>query len=93
MENESPTKSPSTSLPNAWIDRIFSRLALAYGSKFADMWKGQDMESVRAMWGQELAHLTGQELALAFQSLRRLHPTRRRRCMNSWICAGRRRHR
>lgn len=42
-------------LPEAWIDRLFSRLHAMYGSKFAAMWQGTDPHEVKAVWAEELA--------------------------------------
>jgi len=64
----------STSLPSAWIDRLFSRLALTYGNKFADMWRGQDVESVKQMWANEMAGFTADEIRLALETLRTSNP-------------------
>lgn len=41
-------------LPDAWIERLFERLAALYGSKFADMWRGVDLESVKRTWAEKL---------------------------------------
>ena len=42
-------------LPTAWIERVFERLSALYGSKFADLWRGCDIEGVKSVWAKELA--------------------------------------
>lgn len=64
-----------TALPSAWIDRLFARLLLAYGSKFRDMWRDQDAAEVKGMWAQELAGVTADQLRGALESLRTKCPT------------------
>ena len=40
-------------LPTAWIERVFERLSALYGSKFADLWRGCDIEGVKSRLGEE----------------------------------------
>jgi hypothetical protein len=63
------------SLPNAWIDRLFSRLAVCYGNKFADMWRDQDLGMVKNTWCVELAGLTADQIRNALDVLPAKHPT------------------
>lgn len=42
------------SLPDAWVDRIFDKLALVYGHQFLSRWDGLDLARVKADWGHEL---------------------------------------
>ncbi len=42
-------------LPEAWIDRLFSRFHAMYGNKFAAMWEGTNPHDVKAVWAEELA--------------------------------------
>ena len=41
-------------LPDAWVERLFERLAALYGSRFADMWRGTDLENVKRTWAEKL---------------------------------------
>lgn len=51
----SATLPPSLSaLPDRWVERIFSHMACHYGNRFADMWSGQDTETVKAFWARKL---------------------------------------
>ena len=54
------------SLPSAWVDRIFSKLALAYGRDFLARWEGQDLNAVKADWAEELAGYAAHPCALKY---------------------------
>lgn len=43
------------SLPDAWVEQIFSKLTLVYGHAFLSRWDGLDINAVKADWGKELA--------------------------------------
>lgn len=47
-------------LPESWINRLFGRLEGLYGSRFHDLWKGTDLENVKAVWAEKLAGIRGQ---------------------------------
>ena len=49
----SPANRPA--LPDAWIGRIFDHMTGMYGSRFADLWRGSDLNTVRRMWAEKLA--------------------------------------
>lgn len=51
----SSTAPHSASLPDAYVQRIFEHMSCCYGSKFLDMWQGQDPAQLRAYWGRKLA--------------------------------------
>jgi hypothetical protein len=42
------------SLPSAWVDRIFSKLTVAYGHRFLGLYSGIDLDAVKADWAEEL---------------------------------------
>jgi hypothetical protein len=42
------------SLPAAWVDRIFTKMALVYGRDFASRWEGLNLVDVKADWAHEL---------------------------------------
>jgi hypothetical protein len=44
-------------LPLDWVEKLFSRLAVRYGSQWLMLWEGLDMAAVKADWGNELAGL------------------------------------
>lgn len=51
-------------LPDAWITRLFKRIEALYGSKFLDMWRGTDMENMKATWAEKLGGFADQPDAL-----------------------------
>lgn len=54
------------SLPSAWVDRIFSKLTVAYGHRFLGLYSGIDLEAVKADWGDELTNFQQSPDALRF---------------------------
>lgn len=42
------------SLPSAWVDRVFSKLTVAYGHRFLGLYSGIDIDAVKADWAEEL---------------------------------------
>lgn len=51
-------------LPAEWVERIFSHMACNYGAKFADLWAGQDIETVKRYWGLKLGGFAGHPLSI-----------------------------
>jgi len=43
-----------SSLPKEWIEKIFERMSLTYGSRFTSMWAAVDAEKLKAHWAREL---------------------------------------
>ena len=70
MENPRPASAP---LPDAWVDRLFSVLVSFYGARFADMWRGSDLNQVRAVWASELGGYSGEEIARGIAGCRARH--------------------
>lgn len=61
--NQMTELSTSThALPDAWIERLFERMLLEYGKRFAEQWAQADMDKLIAHWAQELAGFTGAEI-------------------------------
>ncbi len=54
------------SLPLPWIDRIFAKLAISYGTDFMHRWKGLEVADVKTDWAGELASLRERPDAIAF---------------------------
>jgi len=44
-----------SSLPEAWVDSLFARLAARYGAAWLRMWDGIPLDAVKADWAAELA--------------------------------------
>lgn len=54
------------SLPDSWVDRIFSKLAVAYGQRFMGLYAGLDPADVKADWARTLACYQQNPDALAY---------------------------
>jgi hypothetical protein len=59
----------TTALPEAWVERLFERMLLDYGRKFADQWEKADMDKLIAHWAVELAGYSGTELKRGLDAL------------------------
>lgn len=53
-------------LPDAWVDSLFARMAVRYGSSWSAKWEGLDMAAVRADWAAELAGFAGWPEAISY---------------------------
>lgn len=45
-------------LPKNWVEKLFNRFSLAYGSRFTNMWNANDPEEMLAYWSRELGCFT-----------------------------------
>jgi hypothetical protein len=54
------------SLPIAWIDDLFAKLALTYGRDFVGQYEGLDLNMVKANWAHELVGFSAHPQALSF---------------------------
>lgn len=52
MNATSPANQPASS--ERGIDKLFGEMAAMYGSKFADLWAGTNIEQVKAKWVEKL---------------------------------------
>lgn len=43
------------SLPDSWVDRIFTRLTMVFGRDFLSRYEGLDVAAVKAEWAEDLA--------------------------------------
>ena len=57
MSEQTSVTSPArpSVLPDSWISKIFDHMSGLYGSKFADLWRGTDLEAVKRIWAEKLA--------------------------------------
>lgn len=53
---------PANALPERWIESLFERMHLAYGTRFADQWRGTDPRALQRYWAEKLGTLTADEL-------------------------------
>ena len=42
-------------MPSAWVDKIFTKLALVYGRDFLARWEGLEIADVKTDWAHELS--------------------------------------
>jgi hypothetical protein len=65
------------SIPEHVVERLFSRMASVYGSKFLDQWRDVDMVDMKATWREGLAGLTDEALKRGVAALfhERVPPT------------------
>jgi hypothetical protein len=61
-DSQQARSSTSGPVPSAWVERLFERLSGFYGSKFGDLWRGCDIESVKRTWSDALAGYGAQEI-------------------------------
>lgn len=71
MSETSPPTHSDCRLPDRWVERIFTHMACAYGTRFADMWAGQDAATVKAFWARKLGGFAhrGDVIAAALDAL------------------------
>lgn len=62
--------SSSARLPDAWVRRIFQRMAGMYGTKFAQLWSGVGEEAVVALWAEELGDFRPEEIMTGLNACR-----------------------
>lgn len=55
-----------SSLPPAWVDALFSRLATRYGRPFYAMWDGLEIDAVKADWAEVLGGFHDKPEAIAY---------------------------
>lgn len=61
--------STSEPIPMPWIEKLFARLTAMYGNRFLDMWRGLNMKEIKAVWAEQLAGMSGQEIRTGVQAL------------------------
>lgn len=54
------------SLPDPWVEKIFTKLSLVYGRAFLSQYEGMDLLAVKADWAHELAGFEKLPDALAY---------------------------
>lgn len=57
------TARSSTGVPLSWVEKLFERLSAYYGARFADMWRGCDLNGVKQVWATELGSYSREEIA------------------------------
>lgn len=54
------------SLPAAWVDRIFNRLAVVYGEDFLARWRAVSLSDVKTDWSSTLGYYEADPGAIAW---------------------------
>lgn len=57
-------------LPAAWVKKLRQRLAAMYGAKFIQQWEGIPEPELDAVWAEELAGYSGEEIATGLSACR-----------------------
>lgn len=53
---------PANAIPRRWVEALFDTMAANYGARFADLWRGTDLEKVMKHWGVELSKLSSTQM-------------------------------
>lgn len=53
-------------LPSAWVDKLFEKILVRYGTAWTRQWEGIDMAAVKADWAEELAGFVNHPKLLAY---------------------------
>lgn len=56
----------TTSLPVAWVEKVFRKLTLTYGRDFMSRWEGQEINDVIDDWAEELSGFVNWPEAIAW---------------------------
>jgi hypothetical protein len=60
---------PEHAIPQHWVESLFKKMALTYGAKFVDQWRGHDPVEVKQHWAVMLGKLSTVELVRGVEQL------------------------
>lgn len=60
---------PANAIPRRWVEALFDAMSANYGARFADLWRGTDLEKVMRHWGVELARLSSTQMKAGRENL------------------------
>lgn len=60
---------PANAIPKRWVEALFAKMSAFYGARFADLWRGTQLEDVQRAWGVELAKLTSAQMKAGTDAL------------------------
>lgn len=63
---------PANAIPKKWVEVLFEKMTSVYGSRFADLWRGADVEVTKRVWGIELAKLSSQQMKAGSDNITQL---------------------
>ncbi|WP_033474887.1 hypothetical protein [Bordetella bronchiseptica] len=55
-------------LPTPWVKKLFQRFAAMYGDKLPKMWGRVPEDEMHAIWAEDLAGYTGEEISVGLQA-------------------------
>lgn len=53
------------------VERLFMRMSVLYGNRFADMWAGIDLDEVKKCWSDEISVFSITQIAGAVEGLKK----------------------
>jgi len=60
---------PLNAIPRPWVEKLFRMMLSTYGAKFADLWRGINLDDVKRSWGIELNKLSPEQLKAGMENL------------------------
>lgn len=60
---------PVNAIPQRWVEALFEKMTAFYGARFADLWRGADVNVVKRAWGIELAKLSAAQMKAGSENL------------------------
>jgi len=60
---------PLNAIPRPWVEKLFRMMFSTYGAKFADLWRGINLDDVKRSWGIELNKLSPEQLKAGMENL------------------------
>lgn len=69
QQQSSESTWPANAIPQRWVEALFDAMSANYGARFADMWRGTDLEKVKKHWGVELARLSSTQMKAGRENL------------------------
>jgi hypothetical protein len=72
LQLTTPTSSTSKPAPMSWVEKLFQRMGATFGSRFTDMWRNENVDTLKEVWAMELGKLSTEEVRLGVENLTRL---------------------
>lgn len=60
---------PSTRLPDSWVESLLNRMSAIYGTKFVAQWERTNPAEMRDMWAEALGPFDGERIKWALLQL------------------------
>lgn len=72
LQLTTPTSSTSKPAPMSWVEKLFQRMGATFGTRFTDMWRNENVDTLKEVWAMELGKLSTEEVRLGVENLTRL---------------------